>query len=207
MSARVIQALAVVGAGQMGGGIAQVAATAGLQVSLIDRSKEQLVKTTRIIQSSLEKLASKGKLVESVGDITARLQATTEMEVGPSSHAMLSPKINFVTPLLPIFVFELGFDIILATTVQAVSSSDCVIEAVPEVESLKASIFKAADQMAPPHAILATNTSSISITRLAATTQRPDQFIGIHFMNPGVSAPPCLCPRHVLALCCIITSR
>ena len=67
---------------------------------------------------------------------------------------------------------------------QALSAADYVVEAVPEAEALKRQVFQALDELAPAHAILASNTSSIAITRLAAATQRPDRVVGLHFMNP-----------------------
>ncbi len=67
---------------------------------------------------------------------------------------------------------------------QALAAADYVVEAVPEREALKAEVFRALDRLLPPHAVLASNTSSISITRLAAATSRPDRVVGLHFMNP-----------------------
>lgn len=68
-----------------------------------------------------------------------------------------------------------------------------MVEAVPEREALKADVFRALDGLAPPHAVLASNTSSISITRLAAATHRPDRVVGLHFMNPVRRACLCVC--------------
>lgn len=68
--------------------------------------------------------------------------------------------------------------------VQALAAADYVVEAVPEREALKTEVFRALDRLLPPHAVLASNTSSISITRLAAATSRPDRVVGLHFMNP-----------------------
>jgi 3-hydroxybutyryl-CoA dehydrogenase len=128
------------------GGIAQVIASYGMKVALIDTNLAACQKAVEGIKASLDRLASKGSLSDEPSTIMDRLQTTTEIE--------------------------------------AVSHSDFIIEAVPENEKLKASILTHVDRLAPSHALIATNTSSISITRLAAATCRPEQVIGMHFMNP-----------------------
>lgn len=142
-----IEKICVIGAGQLGKGIAQVAACAGrLEVSLIDTSKLQLQKAIDTINHSLDKLLRKGQIQEDPATIVNRITATTDY--------------------------------------QALKESDFVIESVPELPTLKQSIFEAIDKLSPPKTIIASNTSSISITKLASVTQRPDRVIGMHFMNP-----------------------
>ncbi|KAL4435183.1 hypothetical protein ABPG77_001865 [Micractinium sp. CCAP 211/92] len=140
--------LGVVGGGQMGAGIAQVAATCGLQVVLVDRAASQLERAVEGMRASLVRLAAKGRLPGDTdpGAVLGRLRSATELE--------------------------------------ALAAADYVVEAVPEREALKADVFRALDRLLPPHAVLASNTSSISITRLAAATSRPDRVVGLHFMNP-----------------------
>jgi 3-hydroxybutyryl-CoA dehydrogenase len=139
--------IVVVGAGQMGSGIAQVGLVAGYQVTVVDLAEEQLEKAADRIKAGLGKLVEKGKLDE------ARRKAAVE-----SLHT--------------------------ATTVRDVKDIDFAIEAVTENEDLKRRIFRELDMVAKPGAILATNTSSIPITRVAAVTKRPESVIGMHFMNP-----------------------
>lgn len=142
-----ISTVGVMGAGQMGSGIAQVAAASGHQVILQDISAEGLKKAVAGIEKSLAKLAEKGKLdAAEVPKILQRLKTTTD--------------------------------------VSEFSKVDIVIEAVTENISLKYELFKKLDQVCKPGAILATNTSSISITSIAAQTKRPEQVVGMHFMNP-----------------------
>lgn len=142
-----IQTVAVVGAGQMGSGIAQVCAIAGLEVILSDLSAEALERGLGVIRTSLERICSKGRLTQQELECClARIQTHT----------------------------DLG----------ALAQADIVIEAASEAETIKRSIFKQLDQICQPDTILASNTSSISITRLAAATSRPEQVIGMHFMNP-----------------------
>jgi 3-hydroxybutyryl-CoA dehydrogenase len=139
--------IVVVGAGQMGSGIAQVALQAGLRVTLVDVSKEGLAKGAERIKGGLKKLVEKGKLD------AARLEAANSL---------------------------------LATSTSAteVKDVDFAIEAVTENEELKRRIFVELDSVVKPGGILATNTSSIPITRIAAATKRPENVIGMHFMNP-----------------------
>ncbi len=131
----------VVGAGQMGGGIAQVVATSGRRVSLHDELPGAAEKALETMQRSLEKLAAKG---------------------GASPSAVLE-RVEAVASLVP---------------------ADLMIEAVVENADVKKSLFRQADEILPPEAVLASNTSSIPISSLAAVTGRPDKVIGMHFFNP-----------------------
>ena len=142
-----IQHIGVIGAGQMGNGIAQVAACAGFQVSMIDIKQEYLDRAMNNIQKSLEKLVSKDRLSQS-----------------ESLNAI--SRINF------------------STSMEDVSDADLVIEAVPEILELKNSIFSQLDNTCKSSTILASNTSSISIDKIAKSTKRPELVIGMHFMNP-----------------------
>jgi 3-hydroxybutyryl-CoA dehydrogenase len=142
-----IRTLGVVGAGQMGSGIAQVAATSGLDVVLGDREQGFLDRALRGIEASLGKLADKGEIPQD------------------AKKAALG-RIRRVTSL------------------DALSACDWVIEAVNETLELKTTVFAALDRMCPPATVLASNTSSLSITKIAAVTKRPAQVIGMHFMNP-----------------------
>jgi len=131
----------VVGAGQMGGGIAQVVAASGRRVSLHDTVPGAIEQALVSMQRSLEKLAEKGG-----GDPAQVLQRVSAAD-----------------------------DLVAA---------DLMIEAVVEDASVKEELFRRADDVLPPKAILASNTSSIPITTLAAATSRPEQVIGMHFFNP-----------------------
>ena len=131
----------VVGAGQMGGGIAQVVAASGRRVSLHDAAPGAVERGLAAIAASLAKLAEKG---------------------GPDPGEAL-PRIVAVDELVP---------------------ADLMIEAVVEDAAVKEDVFRRADLALPPHAILASNTSSIPIATLAAATGRPDRVIGMHFFNP-----------------------
>jgi 3-hydroxybutyryl-CoA dehydrogenase len=135
----------VVGAGQMGGGIAQVAAQAGYRVTLVDVSQEQLDRSLVTMEQSLARLAAKGQ-VEDPEAVLARVELADDMAAGKGARLM--------------------------------------IEAASEQFELKASIFREADRVLDHHAILASNTSSIPIGRLAAQTGRADRVCGMHFMNP-----------------------
>ncbi|MFL5352739.1 3-hydroxyacyl-CoA dehydrogenase family protein [Archangium sp.] len=137
----------VVGAGQMGSGIAQVALQAGMRVTLVDVSKEGLAKGAERIKGGLKKLVEKGKL------------DAAKLEAASASLAT-------------------------ATSATEVKDVDFAIEAVTENEDLKRRIFVELDGVVKPGGILATNTSSIPITRIAAATKRPENVIGMHFMNP-----------------------
>ena len=139
--------IAVIGAGQMGNGIAHVCAQAGLAVTMIDVSEGALAKGKSTIEKNLERQIKKGTLDAMARDaILARLRTNT----------------------------DLG----------AVADATVAIEAATENVALKFKIFADLDRLAPAGTILATNTSSISITEIAAQTKRPDQVIGMHFMNP-----------------------
>ncbi len=142
-----IHVVGVLGAGQMGGGIAQVAATAGYAVRLADASLELAEKGKQRIVAQLTKQVEKGKLAADVKDaIAERIVAIADI---------------------------LGF-----------ADCDLVIEAATENVELKMKLFRQIDEALKPGAYLATNTSSISITKLAAATSRPERVIGMHFMNP-----------------------
>jgi len=144
---RELMRVMVIGAGQMGSGIAQVAAQAGFEVTLQDLQDAYVERGLQTIRQSLARFVKKGQLSEEqVGEIVGRIHPTTALE-----HA---------------------------------SDADIVIEAAIEQMSVKKEIFGRLDAIAPAHAILASNTSSLSITDLAAATKRPDQVIGMHFMNP-----------------------
>jgi 3-hydroxybutyryl-CoA dehydrogenase len=143
----VIERLAVVGAGQMGAGIAQVGAQAGLDVVLADS-------TTELAHAGVERISRMlGKLVEK-GKMTAGDRAALLSRIRPAER------------------FE------------DCARAQLLIEAIVEDEVAKKELFRSADSMLAPDAILATNTSSISITSLAASTKHPERFIGMHFMNP-----------------------
>ena len=131
----------VVGAGQMGGGIAQVVAASGRRVSLHDAVPGAVDGARGAMEKSLTKLAEKGGA--DPGEVLARVEEAAE--------------------LVP---------------------ADLMIEAVVEDAAVKADVFRRADELCPPEAILASNTSSIPITSLAAATGRPDRVIGMHFFNP-----------------------
>ncbi|APR85506.1 3-hydroxybutyryl-CoA dehydrogenase [Minicystis rosea] len=147
MEASTIRKVGVIGAGQMGRGIAQVAAAAGYDVVLCDANKALAEKGKDQIASALAKLVDKGKMPAADRDaLLARIEP--------------------------------------ADGTAALSTCDLAVEAATENLALKLDIFRAADKALRPGAILASNTSSISITKLAAATSRPDLVIGMHFMNP-----------------------
>jgi 3-hydroxybutyryl-CoA dehydrogenase len=137
----------VVGAGQMGSGIAQVAAQRGFEVVLADASEDLATRARDRIAQALAKLVDKGKIA------------------APERDAALGR-------------------IRCAGAVEAFEGAGIVVEAVSENEDLKREIFRRLDQATPRSCILASNTSSISITRLASATSRPAQVVGMHFMNP-----------------------
>ena len=142
-----IQNIMVIGAGQMGSGIAQVCAMAGFHVLLHDLNEETVQKGLNSIHKQLQKRVEKGKL--------------TNIE-----------KEETVQRLTP------------STSLENAKTADLIIEAIIEKMDAKTSLFKKLDQLASEHAILATNTSSLPITEIAAATTRPDRVIGMHFMNP-----------------------
>lgn len=137
----------VVGAGQMGSGIAQVCATAGYDVILNDVNEERVQWGLNNIAKSINKFVEKGTLSEQQRDeAMGRIRTSTNLQDG--------------------------------------SDVDVVIEAVVENMDVKTALFAQLDEITPPHAILATNTSSLPITEIAAATKRPEKVIGMHFMNP-----------------------
>ena len=141
------ETIAVIGAGQMGNGIAHVFAQHGFPVTMIDVSAEALTRGRSTIEKNLDRQVKKGTL-----DATDRDAALRR--------------------------------IVKTTDLGAASGASLVIEAATENQDLKYRIFADLDRLASPASILATNTSSISITAIAARTQRPEQVIGMHFMNP-----------------------
>ncbi len=142
-----LKTVGIVGAGQMGNGIAQVAAASGFTVIMQDISSEALTKGMTTIQTSLDRLIKKGVITEAQKSETlSRIKTTTE--------------------------------------VQSFKAADIVIEAATENIELKLKIFKQVDEVLPAHALLVSNTSSISITKMAAATRRPEKVAGMHFMNP-----------------------
>ncbi|MEC1176893.1 3-hydroxybutyryl-CoA dehydrogenase [Metasolibacillus meyeri] len=142
-----IQKVMVIGAGQMGSGIAQVCAQAGYAVVLNDMKQEFFERGLGVITKNLTRDVEKGRKTEE------EKQAVLER-------------------------------ITMSLDLQDASDVDIVIEAAVENMEIKQSIFKQLDAIAPKHAILATNTSSLPITEIAAVTTRPEQVIGMHFMNP-----------------------
>jgi 3-hydroxybutyryl-CoA dehydrogenase len=142
-----IQTVGVVGGGQMGNGIAHVAAASGLSVVLVDLEEGLLTRARETISRNLEREVSKGKRTAADRDAALSRLATT-------------------------------------TDLGRLSRADLVVEAVVESEAVKRDLFQRLDAVCPAGAILASNTSSISITRLGAATKRPDRVIGMHFMNP-----------------------
>ena len=142
-----IQTIGVVGAGQMGAGIAQVFAQAGARVLLTDSRPQALAAAKPGIEGSLARLVKKGLLPEADAK-AASSRIATVADFAPMTDAGL------------------------------------VVEAVVEDEAVKRDVFQRLDVLLPKESILATNTSSISITALAASTSRPDRFVGMHFMNP-----------------------
>ena len=142
-----INKIAVLGAGQMGNGITQVAACAGYQVTMVDIQQEYVDRGIAAIEKSLAKLVSKERMSQEDADAArARISLSIDRSV--------------------------------------CADCDLVVEAVPEILELKVSIFQELDALCKPETILASNTSSISITTIADATNRPDKVIGMHFMNP-----------------------
>jgi 3-hydroxybutyryl-CoA dehydrogenase len=140
-----IEKVQVVGAGQMGSGIAQVAAQAGLAVHLADVEQEMVEQGLETIKKNLSRSVEKERISqEEMDEAIGRIESGTEY----------------------------------------ISDADLAIEAVPETIEVKAEVFRALDEQLKDDAILATNTSSISITELASHTSRPQKFIGMHFFNP-----------------------
>ncbi|TFD92942.1 3-hydroxybutyryl-CoA dehydrogenase [Jeotgalibacillus sp. R-1-5s-1] len=142
-----IKKVMVIGAGQMGGGIAQVCAQAGYEVTLNDLKDEFLTRGLGVIEKNLSRSVEKGRMTEE--DKTATMNRITR-----------------------------------STDLNDAKNVDIVIEAAVENMEIKTKIFKTLDEVAPEHAILASNTSSLPITEIAAATNRPEKVIGMHFMNP-----------------------
>src|SRR5258708_2695853 len=141
-----IKKVGVLGCGLMGSGIAQVAATAGYDVTVLEQEQKFLDKGFAGIEKSLAKFAEKGKLKEPAEAVRARLKGTTDRS--------------------------------------ALAHCDIIIEAIIENAEEKKKMFSALDAIVKKDAIFASNTSSISITEVAAATKRPDRFVGLHFFNP-----------------------
>ena len=142
-----IKTLGVVGAGQMGSGIAQVAAAGGISVLMSDIKDEFVERGFSAIEKSLDRIVKKGKLSdEDKTAILGRIEGTT--------------------------------------TISDMVKAEFVVEAATEDEALKLNIFKELDEACPEGIVLSSNTSSISITKIAGATKRPEKVIGMHFMNP-----------------------
>ena len=142
-----VEKVMVIGAGQMGAGIAQVFAQSGFQVKLNDIAEENLQKGLATIEKHLSRNVEKGRMDEADKTNTWNNLETT-------------------------------------TSLNDANDCDLVIEAVVENMDVKTKVFQQLDQITPKHAILASNTSSLPITDIAAVTERPEQVIGMHFMNP-----------------------
>ena len=142
-----IERIAVLGAGQMGNGIAQVAACAGYQVVMIDIKQDYLDNGLAAIENSLSRVVKKERMTQEQADQAISLISTS-------------------------------------TEKTSAADADLVVEAIPEIPELKFSTFAELDRICKPEAILASNTSSISINAIADATSRPDRVIGMHFMNP-----------------------
>ncbi|MFD2682571.1 3-hydroxyacyl-CoA dehydrogenase family protein [Bacillus seohaeanensis] len=140
----------VIGGGLMGSGIGQVAAQAGMKVTIIDVSEESLKKAKKRITDSVHKFAQKNLIQDHEG-VLANLAYSSNWE--------------------------------------SVSQADVIIEAVPERVELKKETFKKLDQLAKDDCLLATNTSSLSITKIASVTSRPEKVIGMHFFSPVPMMP------------------
>ena len=142
-----IKTFGVIGAGQMGGGIAQVAATNGLDVIMNDINEAFVLKGLQAITANLTRSVDKGKITEETKNaVLSRIRTSVDLK-------------------------DMG-------------ACDFVVEAASENEKIKFQIFRELDSICKPHVILATNTSSIPIGRVAAQTSRPEKVIGMHFMNP-----------------------
>lgn len=142
-----ISTIGVIGAGQMGNGIAHVCALAGYDVKLSDVNAEQLERSLAVMSGNMERQVSRGKISADDKDAALKRIATD-------------------------------------TSLKFFDNCDVVIESATEDETVKKAILKDLCPLLKPEAILCTNTSSISITRLASSTDRPGQFMGMHFMNP-----------------------
>jgi 3-hydroxybutyryl-CoA dehydrogenase len=142
-----VNTVGVIGAGQMGAGVAQIAALAGLKVVLNDISEDLVFKGLQGVERNLDRMAQRGRLKADERDrVIRRIETSAKLD--------------------------------------DLSGTDFVIEAVVEKEEAKIELFQKLDKLCPPAVIFASNTSSISITRMGARTSRADRFIGMHFMNP-----------------------
>ena len=143
-----IKKIAVLGAGQMGNGIAHVCAQAGYEVKMRDIDQKFVDKGIATIKKNLDRGVKKERMTQKEADtILGRIEGVLDLK-------------------------------------EAVKDADLVIEAIPEIVSLKLDTWSEVDGASPEHTILASNTSSISITQMAAVTKRPEKFIGMHFFNP-----------------------
>ncbi len=142
-----VSTVGIIGAGQMGAGVAQVAAQAGVNILLNDVSEEMCRRGLETVERNLDRMVQRGRLkLEERDRLLRRIEITHRLE--------------------------------------DLASADFVLEAVVENEDAKIVLFQKLDKICPPDVIFASNTSSISITRMAARTSRADRFIGMHFMNP-----------------------
>jgi 3-hydroxybutyryl-CoA dehydrogenase len=142
-----VKQVGVIGAGQMGAGIACVLVASGYKTLLTDESQDSLARGVAYVEAQLKKALEKEKITKSAADTARSLLAK-------------------------------------ASTAADLKNCDFVIEAIIENAEIKLQLFKTLDNLLPAHSIIASNTSSISITKLAAATKRPQQIIGMHFMNP-----------------------
>ncbi len=142
-----IKKIMVIGAGQMGGGIAQVCSQAGYMVVLADLEEKFVQKGMAVIEGNLQRNLDKGRISSEEKDaVLKRIKGTADFKEG--------------------------------------ANADIVIEAVVEKMEVKEKLFRSLDEICPAHTILASNTSSLPITAIAAVTSRPEKVIGMHFMNP-----------------------
>jgi 3-hydroxybutyryl-CoA dehydrogenase len=142
-----VSTVGIIGAGQMGAGVAQVAAQAGVNILLNDVSEELCRRGLETIERNLDRMVQRGRMkLEERDRLLRRIEITHRLE--------------------------------------DLATADFVLEAVVENEDAKIALFQKLDKICPPDVIFASNTSSISITRMAARTSRADRFIGMHFMNP-----------------------
>jgi 3-hydroxybutyryl-CoA dehydrogenase len=149
-----VQKVAVLGAGLMGHGIAQVSAqVAGYEVSLLDVKQEYVDRGMSMIKESLRRFVAKGELAQSGAEgVLSRIHPTTDLET-------------------------------------AIAGSQLVVEAATEDPELKLGLYRRVSELLPPHVVLASNTSSISITLLGSATKNPENVIGMHFFNPPQLMP------------------
>ncbi|MDQ0418347.1 3-hydroxybutyryl-CoA dehydrogenase [Croceifilum oryzae] len=143
-----IKHVTVIGAGQMGSGIAQVFAQSGFEVTVLDQQEAFVQKGLSSIEKNLARQVEKGRSTqEEIDSILSRVTGTTDLKM-------------------------------------AATKADLVVEAIIEQMEAKVSLFQQLDELCPAHTVLASNTSSLPITEIAAVTKRPEKVIGMHFMNP-----------------------